>query len=363
MRTLAPVSRVLIGLLLSSPLLAAEPTRTLKVELSPDAAARFRVENLAGSMKIVPGTGATVTAVATIHAENDSLAQLMRFEQVPGGEEGPTLRLIYPLDRHETIRYDAKHREGHSSGILGGESTTTQYDGHRVKVSSREGVLLYADVEVRVPPAPARTAAFRNEVGTLQAEGVEGNLRFYSSSGDVSLQRLKGEVRVDTGSGDVKADSLSGTFACDTGSGDCTLSGLEGDRASFKVGSGDVLVKSAKIQELVASTGSGDVKVSDSDVERFKAGTGSGDVILESRGTRLATVKADTGSGDVTLRMPADATFEARGRHGSGDILSRFKDAEPILEHKRVVGYRRGDGRIRIDVSTGSGDLLLEPLP
>jgi hypothetical protein len=27
-----------------------------------------------------------------------------------------------------------------------------------------------------------------------------------------------------------------------------------------------------------------------------------------------------------------------------------------------VVGYRRGDGRIAIDVDTGSGDLVIEPV-
>lgn len=41
--------------------------------------------------------------------------------------------------------------------------------------------------------------------------------------------------------------------------------------------------------------------------------------------------------------------------------MSRFSDAQPIVHGKQVVGYRRGDGKIRIDVETGSGDVVIEP--
>ena len=227
MRKIAPLIVSLLCLLLPVPLLAAESTRTLKVELSAGAAGRFRVENLAGSMRVVPATGGKVLAVATIHAESDSLAEAMRFEEVSDPSGVPTLRVIYPLDSHDTIRYDSRHPEGALSGLFGGGSTSTKYDGHRVKISSSQGVLIYADVEVQVPPAAGREATFRNEVGKLVAEWVEGKLRFDSSSGDIVLERLKGDIRADTGSGDVKAEDLTGSFSCDTGSGDCSLSGLE----------------------------------------------------------------------------------------------------------------------------------------
>ena len=40
-----------------------------------------------------------------------------------------------------------------------------------------------------------------------------------------------------------------------------------------------------------------------------------------------------------------------------------YPDAKPILKEDEVVGYRRGDARIHIDVDTGSGGLVLEPHP
>ena len=100
----------------------------------------------------------------------------------------------------------------------------------------------------------------------------------------------------------------------------------------------------------------------EADTEEFDANTGSGNVQLDAQGARLTRVSADTGSGNVLLRLPADASFEAYADQGSGDLTSRFADAQPILKKKELVGYRRGDGRIKIRVDTGSGDLTIEPL-
>jgi Toastrack DUF4097 len=362
MRKALPLGLLPLLVLLAAPGLAADSTRTLKAELSSQAAVHFCVENLVGTMKVVPGEGSKVVAVATVHAESDEMAGQMRFERVSGKGGVPTLRVIYPLDRYETLRYDSRHRShGALSGIFGASNTSTRYDGHTVKISSHEGVVLYADLEIQVPAAKSVEARFHNEVGRLDAQRLEGKLDFDSSGGDIALEHLKGEVKADTGSGDVKATDLSGSFTCDTGSSDCILSGFEGDKIALDVGSGDVTVKSATVRRISADTGSGDILVTDSDVESFDADTGSGDVTFESTGDRLAMVKADTGSGDVILRLDPQATFEVRADQGSGDIRTGFKDAQAIVQRKQVVGYRRGDARIRIDVSTGSGDLSIDP--
>jgi Putative adhesin len=306
---------------------AAEVTRTLRVELPAGSSGPFAIENLAGSMKVVRGSGAAVVAIATVHAEDQSLADAMRFEEVRGGVERPTWRVRYPLDRQDTLRYPG--------------GTTTKYDGHRVSVSSGSGVLLYADVEIQVP-ARRVEAHFRNVVGPLRAEGIEGTLRFDTDGGDVKLDGVRGEVRADTGSGDVKVTGGEGSLTCDTGSGDCDISGFHGE-------------------QVVCDVGSGHVRALEIDVEEFDADTGSGNVELAVSGGRLARVSADTGSGDVTLRLGPDASFEALADQGSGDITNRYADAQPILKHKELIGYRRGDGRIRITVDTGSGDFTIEP--
>ena len=132
----------------------AEVTRTLRVELTGDPAAGFAVDNLAGAMKVTAGDVGTVTAVATVHAEDAALADAVRFEQVVGNGGVATLRVRYPLDEHRTIRYPH------------GGSGDTEYDGRRVKVSDHSGVELWADVEVTVPRREVKgTFATRAEIG------------------------------------------------------------------------------------------------------------------------------------------------------------------------------------------------------
>ena len=340
---------------------SAETTRTVRVELSADALGHFAVENLAGTMRVVPATGRTVVAVATVHAETEALASSVKFEQVAGKMGVPTLRVRYPLDEESTLRYPGRRKEaGFLDSMFGGSSSIAEYDGHKVKISERSGVLLYADVEVQVP-RHLDNAVFRNLVGFLEGKGLEGKILFDSGSGDITIASVKGEIKTDTGSGDVRASDAGGSYSCDTGGGDCDLTGFSGVSVHCGVGSGNVTVRKVKALRMDVDTGSGDVHVTEGDVEEFLADTGSGSVHLENQGSRLARVKAGTGSGDVVLRLAPDASFEALADRGSGDLTVLYKDAQPIVRHKEVIGYRRGDARTKIDVDTGSGDLTIEP--
>jgi Putative adhesin len=349
-----------LALLAAVSVASAETTRTVRAELSADALGHFAVENLAGTMRVVPASGRTVVAVATVHAETDDLAGSVKIEQVAGKMGVPTLRVRYPLDKESNLRYPGRGRESGFLGSLFGGSSSIEYDGHKVKVGETGGVLLYADVEVQVP-RHLDNAVFRNLVGFLEGKGLEGRILFDSGSGDITIASVKGEIKTDTGSGDVTATDASGSFSCDTGSGDCDLTDFSGDTVHCEVGSGDATIRKVTALHMEVVTGSGDVRVTEGDLEEFLAGTGSGSVRLDNRGNRLKHVKADTGSGDVVLRLAPNASFEALADQGSGDLLVHYKDAQPILRHKEVVGYRRGDARTRIDVDTGSGDLTIEP--
>jgi len=328
----------------------AEVTRTVRAELSPPAVGALAVENLAGSMNVVRGDGKTVVAIATIHAESQALADAVSLEEVRGEKGRPTLRVRYPLDQEDQLRYpDA-----------GGGHSRLKYDGRRVKVSNSSGALLYADVEVRLPASPV-TAALINHIGSLRGQGVEGDLTFDTGSGKVTLEKVKGTIVADTGSGDVDVQDAQGSLRCDTGSGNCQIAKFQGDELVCDTGSGEVEVREAQADRLEADTGSGDVQLEGIDAERIKVDTGSGNVEVEAPSARLTRIVADTGSGNVHLRLGPAASFEARADTGSGEVKSRYADAEPILDDHEVVGYRRGDRRIRIDVDTGSGNLVLEP--
>ncbi|MFQ5878128.1 MAG: DUF4097 domain-containing protein [Acidobacteriota bacterium] len=379
-RTPARIAWSLSCLLLLTPLAAAEVTRTLEVDLSGEESGAFAIENLAGALVVRPGSGERAVATATVHAESTDLADAVRFERVDGRPGRTTLRVRYPLDEHRTFRYPAGAGGGLLSRIFGsgGSTTRTSYDGRRVTVSSGRGVLLYADIEVRLPARPV-DAAFSNAAGPMSANRVEGSFRFDTGSGDVAIDEVRGsvevdtgsgdvaiedaagKVRVETGSGDVSASRVEGTFSCDTGSGDCVVEELRGDRFDGDTGSGNITVRSSSVGRITADTGSGDISVEQTDLERLRADTGSGDIDLSTTGERLSEVEADTGSGDVTLRLGPEASFEVIAEQGSGELVSAYPDARPIQRDRQLIGYRRGDARIRIRVETGSGDVRIEP--
>ena len=355
-----------------SSLALAETTRTVTGTLAMPSAGAFAVENLAGRMTVVAGDGDAVVAVATVHAESESLASAMRLEQVRDKDGLPALRVIYPLDTEQRIRYpeagessDHGHRHGHQIEHwffdFFGANSSLRYDGRRVRVASNTGTLLYADVEVRVPRR-AIEGTFRNFFGALQAEGIEGRIVLDTTRGAITARRLKGDIKADTGSSDVLAEAISGSLVCDTGSGDCVVNGFEGKELYCDTGSGGVRVKDVKAERLHADTGSGHVRAERADVEEFNGDTGSGGIEAELLGNRLRRVKADTGSGDVTLWLPADASFDAAADQGSGELSCAFADAQSVKSDRRIVGYRRGDGRTRISIDTGSGDARIKPL-
>src|SRR5258705_988466 len=163
---------------------AGEATRTLRAELKAAPGQPFSVENLAGAMRVVAGDGDVVEAVATIHAESEALAGALRLEQVTDEKGRPTLRVRYPLDRYRSYRYPAApdSHGGRWGRWFDGGHSSTRYDGYaNVRVSRNDGVLAYADVEVRVPRR-AIDAVFRNVVGPLSGSGVDGRLRFDTGS-------------------------------------------------------------------------------------------------------------------------------------------------------------------------------------
>jgi len=353
---------------------AADSTRVLKAELSPGASG-FKVENLVGTMEVVAGEGASVIVTATVHAESDLLAGKMSVEEVRDDEGRPTLRVVYPLDEHTVYR-----DPGRAGGWLGGNNnTSTRYAGTKVRVSSREGVLLYADVRVEVPSSGI-DGSFRNVAGDIKAEEVSGDSEFDTGSGEITLSGMRGSVGADTGSGDIKATDIEGAFDADTGSGDVSLGNFRGERVTGDTGSGNIVLSEISAEEMKvetgsgniratethartikAGTGSGEISVAGSGIESFDADTGSGDVLLDTDGATLTRVSVNTGSGDVEVRLDANASFEAIADQASGDIKNGFSGAEPILRGREVIGYRRGDARTRISVDTGSGDLTLVP--
>lgn len=347
----------------SAPFARAEVTRDLRAQLAAVTGREFAVENLLGTMRITAGSpdAKDVVVQATVHGADAELASSVRLEEVRGDRGIPTLRVRYPAT-HRTLRYfDPDDRRHDWPGFLFlGSLDGTRYDGRTYHVSARRGELLYADVEVRVPPRLA-AATFVERAGRLDAEGLQGRLTFRVDTADLRLNRLRGDVDLAGSSGDTRASDISGSWRSDFSSGDCEISRLEGTSAAFRTTSGDVRVRSMVADSVSVETSSGDYSFQDADIREIQTESSSGDLAIESRGNRLARVRVETSSGDVRLSLPGDAAFRAEADQSSGDMRVGFADGQPGYRRKELASYRRGTGGADIRVSTSSGDFTIVP--
>lgn len=210
-----------------------------------------------------------------------------------------SLRVRYP-DR--AIRSPNRGRSTawvRDDGTWGGSSD--RRGGRRVELSNSSNALdASADIELRVPR------------GT--------SARVYLLVGAVDVRNVAGELHVDVSSASISA---------------------VGSRAN-----------------LWLDTGSGAVRVLNASLRRASFDTGSGRVIGSFRNTP-ESISMDSGSGDVTVELPADAGLTLDLSTSSGKITSDF----PVTvssQSRRSLRGTIGDGRGRLEVDSGSGDLRLQ---
>lgn len=325
---------------------SGKATRELGARLEGDPRGPFLVENLAGVMTVVPDDVDEVVVDATVRAESAELAGAVSIVQVADKHGQPTLRVRYPLEVSRSFRYTM-------SGVC-----TTEYDGSTVTVSGTSGPFLCADVRVRVPKA-AIVAAFVNPVGELNAEGLEGRIILSSMNGNVTARSLSGELRADTGSGGVVIEGLTGSVTSQVGSASCSILSCSGEAIICGSGSGAITIGDARAEKIEVRTGSGAVRIVRPDVDDIIVQTGSGGILLDGAGGRVRRVRLQSGSGSAALRIPDELSFRLRAVRRSGRLSGRLPNVEQIARGRGVSELRRGDGRVSIEVATGSGNIVI----
>lgn len=371
--------------------LAAEPLlRSFRQTFPLVPGTVLRLANLAGQVELVPGTGTQVVVDATVHAEasgageTQQILQGMQWVHAQDAKGREEWALAYPVDHYRSFFYPQPRDKSESSfwSLFDHSSSSTTYRGERVRVytgSHSSAPTLYADLRIALPPAAAM--AMRNLVGNLHGGALQGDLSLDTGNGDIRLDSFAGQLRLDTGSGDVILGVSRGETAIDTGSGDVSVRQLVGNasidtgsgdvridkvavgRLRLHTGSGDVTVRDGAAGQLVADTGSGEVRILSVELEELTADTGSGDVEVVSTLDHTRRLTAKTGSGDVRVIAGPAASFDVTASQGSGDLRVEYADA--VLRHAshrdKIVGARRGNGRTAIDISTHSGDCVIEP--
>ena len=162
------------------------------------------------------------------------------------------------------------------------------------------------DLEIELPRRA--TVVIETSSAEIEVDGLHGDQRYRTSSGDMVLREVGGRIAIETVSGDVDVVA--------TGQADVTL----------RTVSGDVELRAGTLRSLGATTTSGDLKIAGR-----LAGPGPFSVVTVSGDALLAP------AGDVRIEM---ATL-------SGDLHSE-------------IGGRFDGGRGRRSLAVGSGGPLVE---
>jgi len=338
---------------------AAQTTRQV---LKGDSVA---VYNLVGELRVEPGSGSAVTVeIRRCGVDADKLE--VQTGPLRGRE---TLRIIYPDDlivlpdwgrgwsTSLRVRDDGTFGDGrdwHGGGVF--------REGREVRITGRgrrDGLEAFADLRVAVPAG--KSVALYLGVGKAFVTNVDGAIRVSVATADVAAERTRGSLRIATGSGNVDLRDGAGDVTLASGSGNVTASGVRGTRLQLETGSGNISVSDAKAAEFHVETGSGDVDATGAEGDDLSFETGSGNVDVALTAT-FRSLTIETGSGDVTLKVPPAVGAEVDLGTGSGDIdLGGLTLQVRRIEHDRVTGTL-GDGRGRLSIETGSGNVRLVKL-
>jgi len=353
-----PSAIVLAGAL-AGPLAGSASAQSERQTLSGDDVAIY---NVAGRVRLEPGSGSSVTIEVT-RGGADARDLRLATSEIRGRN---TFRVIYP-DNDDIIyrarggddgsrgRYSSDLRLN-SDGTWGGENRRN-WSGRRLRVkSSGSGTEAWADLTIRVPTG--KKVSMYLAVGELVTVDVNGDVMLDVGSARVSATGSRGRLNIDAGSGGVEIrDARLSTLDVDNGSGGVALTNVTADTCTVDTGSGGVRGSGAECGTLSIDIGSGSVRIDDVRSSDVSVDAGSGGVTLGMR-ANPKRVSVDAGSGGVTLTLPSDLSADLDIETGSGGISSEFAVRTSRVERHHLRGTI-GDGSARIRVETGSGSVRL----
>jgi DUF4097 and DUF4098 domain-containing protein YvlB len=342
--------------------------------------AHLKVVNLIGGVHVTRQEGSKFDVVVHVQGKDANRDRIyVRLD-------GEILTVHYPLAQGTHFVYPELATGSRASFNWNPEGGSVHYgvkdlvgigDHRKITVThSGSAPEMWADVEIRVPAKGHLEVV--DGVGTLDAEGVEGDLDLRVHSGAIKAEKIVGELDADTGSGSVSLTSVKGRVTADTGSGRVTVENIDGD-LDVDTGSGSVSITGAHGTKIHADTGSGSVHLSNIACDVLKVDTGSGGIDVQSAvigsghfdtgsgGVELildelhgGPIHVDTGSGSVVLDLPSNPSAIVNASTGSGGIHVDLEGVEWMKTSRTDKSFQVGKGEARVSLETGSGSIRVK---
>jgi DUF4097 and DUF4098 domain-containing protein YvlB len=316
---------------------------------------RVSIYNIAGRLRVQPGSGSTVVVDVTRSGRDANQLSLQT-----GDIRGiASLRVVYPSDRivYPELGFRS-NTEMHVNpdGTFDDNGGWSWRESDRVQIrGSGSGLEAHADMVVSVPRGQRLFVHWG--AGEATVSNVDGDLSISVSAARISTEHTTGALNLDTGSGSVSVVDAQGEVNLDTGSGAVTVDGIRGNDLSMDSGSGATTVNNVDVKTLKADVGSGGLRLGRvrASVVRVDVGSGGVDIDMVSNVEELIV---DGGSGGVTVRLPATQGADVDIETGSGGIESDFAVQTTRFGRDHLRG-QIGNGRGRIRIESGSGRVRL----
>ena len=318
---------------------------------------RVAIYNLAGKLRVQPGSGSQVTVDVTRGGHDGGQLRIQQGD-IRGYD---ALRVVYPSDH---IVYPLLGYRGRTQLRVNADGTFDDTDHElwgwanhsRVEIrDSGTGLEAFADMVVSVPKG--QRIALHWGVGEALVTNVDGDVRVAVAASRVTAEHTRGTLKLDTGSGGVSVTDAQGDVSLDTGSGGVTVNGVHGETLLIDTGSGSIQGGDIDVKTLKMDVGSGGLQLNRIKASRVAADAGSGGVDLSFLGP-ITDLTAEAGSGGVTIRLPAAQNADVDIETGSGGIDTDFSISTSRFARNRVRGTI-GNGGARIRVEAGSGTVRL----
>jgi len=342
------------------------------LEESFTAAAGISVEfeNLLGTIEVLPqpkGRAVRIRAhVISEAAEAVEARSLAQQVQLVRSDEDGTVKWSVAFPDARLFRMPktgvASVYSKWLSPLVKRKTVSTRYHGRAVEIGNARGataVSVTLKIEV---PMDLHLSVFQH-VGTIECNGVRGDVALQVKQGELHAGRLFGDLHVTTEGASARVWGFNGdTLNVETGSGNIELVEIRSGKVRIDSARGPVHGDKIVSTHLEASTGSGKMLLEGLETVSMGITSDTGDVELatELKRTKEASIRSTTG--DVTIRLGSFASFQLEATSTKGSVKGSGTNIDVDQFEKNNAKLARGNGGTNLKVESESGQIVIRPL-